>query len=129
MLTGKVVLNPEPDLMAEGHVDFIMEVLVIIRKMLRPGRDEQEDEFEDEEEEEETEDVVDKGGLSIKLCVLGTPGRQGKQKLGTEEVCIFLKTRLRKIIQIWMLYLCFVKLGDTQWRDEFPTSTCINQHM
>ena len=100
MLTGKVVLNPEPDLMAEGHVDFIMEVLVIIRKMLRPGRDEQEDEFEDEEEEEETEDVVDKGGLSIKLCVLGTPGRQGKQKLGTEEVCIFLKKRVRKIIQI-----------------------------
>ena len=54
----RVFTTREPDLMAEGHVDFIIVVLVIIRKMLRPGRDEQEDEFEDEEKEEDTEDVV-----------------------------------------------------------------------
>ena len=120
VLTGQVVLNPDVMQTDAPLVVFLHELVDHYRLMLKL----------DSEEPIADEDKPDLGEQFAKLCVLGMPGKQGKQKMGGEQVISINHGMAIFTPFIQLLFLCITKMNKLEWKTEYPqTTSTIADHM
>lgn len=120
VLTGQVVLNPDVMQTDAPLVVFLHELVDHYRLMLKL----------DSEEPIPDEDKPDLGEQFAKLCVLGMPGKQGKQKMGGEQVISINHGMAICTPFFQLLFLCITKMNKLEWKTEYPqTTSTIADHM